>query len=43
MDLALDRSQHSKTAALLEVICAVEALQGFLARALRSGCAVVHG
>lgn len=43
MDLELNRSLHSKTAALLEVICSVEAVQGFLARALRSGCAVVHG
>lgn len=43
MDLELNRPLHSKTAALLEVICAVEALQGFLSRALRSGCTIVHG
>lgn len=43
MDLELNRPLHCKTAALVEVIVDVEAVQGFLSRALRSGCAVVHG
>ena len=43
MDLELNRPLHCKTSALVEVIVDVEAVQEFLARALRAGCAVVHG
>ncbi len=42
MDLELNRPDECKASALLEVICDVEALQGFLSSAQRAGCVVVH-